>query len=420
MNSVFKKGVSAGLSLLLLISVVFVLPQELNAAEPTAVKVQEVKARSRVREGRAYAGKGSSAQRQTKRSDVRTRLSELVAETGLVSPYDLTQKFSVHFVVTLDYAKEKLDDPDTSDEVLKERIIELEWLLKRVDLSKYMHTADLLTPSDYEKARWDLVKSAREDAEYVLMFKSTAIVNTIAIERRIEKLENDFKIALEHLRKMSVIENAQILYGEEKVDPKTLGNVPDDIAPYMAKVKVYMKDKKIVHVADDNTDTGPEHNWFYHGFAKSVMRPFSGMPIQKAKDKARGLYGFDVISGATVSSVCIQRAISKALNRYKEPEIKKAIKIKGLKKVYRLKKKKSVTVKLRVGQQEVKALKKVKFMLYTKKNGRLVKLKSFKVRTLMKLKFLKKGLKAKKTVFYLRCKGSKVYKGFNLKFVVVK
>ena len=32
MNSVFKKGVSAGLSLLLLISVVFVLPQELNAA----------------------------------------------------------------------------------------------------------------------------------------------------------------------------------------------------------------------------------------------------------------------------------------------------------------------------------------------------------------------------------------------------
>ena len=72
-----------------------------------------------------------------------------------------------------------------------------------------------------------------------------------------------------------------------------------------------------------------------------------------------------------------------------------------------------------MGQQEVKALKKVKFMLYTK-NGRLVKLKSFKVRTLMKLKFLKKGLKAKKTVFYLRCKGSKVYKGFNLKFVVVK
>ena len=97
MNSVFKKGVSAGLSLLLLISVVFVLPQELNAAEPTAVKVQEVKARSRVREGRAYAGKGSSAQRQTKRSDVRARLAELVAEAGRVSPYDLTQKFSVHF-----------------------------------------------------------------------------------------------------------------------------------------------------------------------------------------------------------------------------------------------------------------------------------------------------------------------------------
>ena len=44
MNSVFKKGVSAGLFLLLLISVVFVLPQELNVAELTAVKVQEVKA----------------------------------------------------------------------------------------------------------------------------------------------------------------------------------------------------------------------------------------------------------------------------------------------------------------------------------------------------------------------------------------
>lgn len=420
MNSVFKKGVLLGLSFLLLTSVVFSLPQELNAVESAAVKVHEGKARIDVRERRICNGKDRIAGKRRKRSEVRAKLSELVTEASSVNPYDLTQKFSVHFVGTLDYAKEKLNDPATPDEVLKERIAELEWFLKRVDLSKYMHTADLLTPSDYEKARWDLVMSAREDAEYVLMFKNTTIVNAVAIERRIEKLEDDFRIALAHLKKESVIEKAKILYGEEKVDPKALGDVPDDIAPYMAKVKVYMKDRKIVYVADDNTDTGPEHNWFYHGFAKSVMHPFCGMPLQKAKDKAMGRNGYDVISGATVSSVGIQRAISKALYKYKEPANKKAIRISGLKKVYKLKRKKSVTVKFRVGKKETKELKKVRFALYMKKKGRTVKLKTFKIKTVMQLKFFKKRLKAKKTVFYLRCKGNVMYKSINLRFVVIK
>ena len=88
--------------------------------------------------------------------------------------------------------------------------------------------------------------------------------------------------------------------------------------PYVVKVKVWVKDGKIVYVRDNGTvcddpNEHEEHNRGYFEMANQMLIDYIGKDVADIKNKNYQETGIDVVAGATYTCDAFQQAISKAL-----------------------------------------------------------------------------------------------------------
>ena len=81
---------------------------------------------------------------------------------------------------------------------------------------------------------------------------------------------------------------------------------------YMIKVKVTVKDGRIVKVEDDGTKAKPLNEGFFN-LSKAIFEKYKGKDIASVKEKEMKDIDIDVVSTATVSSNSIHEAIKNAL-----------------------------------------------------------------------------------------------------------
>ncbi|MDY6230953.1 cell wall-binding repeat-containing protein [Peptostreptococcus porci] len=85
---------------------------------------------------------------------------------------------------------------------------------------------------------------------------------------------------------------------------------------YMVKVRVTVKDGKIIKVEDDGTKYS-EPNRLFFDIAKKIIDKYSGYSVSDIVSKDRKESNIDTTSGATVSKDAIHKAVQKALSGVK-------------------------------------------------------------------------------------------------------
>lgn len=98
------------------------------------------------------------------------------------------------------------------------------------------------------------------------------------------------------------------------------------IEPYKVKVKVWVKDGRIVHVIDNGTvcdspNDDEEHNGGYYKQALEILSKYKGKSVKEVRANRLGKkLGIDIVSGATVSCDALHGAVQNALKKADKQE----------------------------------------------------------------------------------------------------
>lgn len=221
----------------------------------------------------------------------------------------LTEEYKKFFEDTLKDAKSAYTDNDASKSKVRSVTKALLWANKRAELNRLMFEKESLDAksSTFDQEKWKVVEKAYESAKKNLM-----VINIT--DTKVEQLIHNLSVALKSLE-TDPLEGATAYEGE--------ANVPKShyITPYTIKVKVWVKDGKIVHVRDNGTvcdDPNDEEkpNEGYYNRAVPIMHQYIGKTVEEVMGNNLGKdLGIDVVSHATVSCNVIHQAVQNALSK---------------------------------------------------------------------------------------------------------
>lgn len=228
----------------------------------------------------------------------------------------LTAKFKELFDETLLEGKNIYADKDASQASVRGSIKSIRWVVSRSELSELMFKKEELEPQKdkYDADKWANVESAYKEAKENLFYINIS-------DEKVAHLINTLSVALKALD-----ENTDELKGAKAYEGEFLVKKTHYIEPYTIKVKVWVKDGKIVHVINNGTVTDDpnddeEHNGGYFKQAVENLSKYKGKKVSDVKNSSSSNdLGIDAISGATISSVGIHEAIKNALSKVQEEE----------------------------------------------------------------------------------------------------
>ncbi|UHR02374.1 leucine-rich repeat protein [Peptoniphilus sp. GNH] len=246
--------------------------------------------------------------------------AELKNQIDLAEKVDknkLTKEFKGYFENALKEAKSISEDSKASKASVAGATKEMKFANKRSEINTLMFEKELLDSKaqKFDKEKWQQVEISYNRAKEKLM-----VINIS--DQAVEQLISDLDLALKNLSGVeNPLEGAIELEGEAEVKRTHY------IEPYTIKVKVWVKEGKIIHVIDNKTvhddpSEDEEHNGGYFKQALPIMRSYIGKSVEEVLGHQLGKkLGIDSISGATVSSRIIHKAIQNALSKYKKPEV---------------------------------------------------------------------------------------------------
>ena len=249
-----------------------------------------------------------------------TDKAELKNQIDLAEKVDknkLTKEFKVYFENALKEAKSINQDSKASKASVVGATKEMKFANKRSEINTLMFEKELLDANSqkFDKEKWQQVEISYKRAKEKLM-----VINIS--DQAVEQLISDLDLALKSLTGVeNPLEGAIELEGEADVKRTHY------IEPYTIKVKVWVKEGKIIHVIDNKTvhddpNEDEEHNGGYFKQALPIMRSYIGKSVDEVLGNQLGKkLGIDSISGATVSSRIIHKAIQNALSKYEKPEV---------------------------------------------------------------------------------------------------
>lgn len=221
----------------------------------------------------------------------------------------LTEEYKKFFEDTLKDAKSAYTDKNASKSNVRSVTKALLWANKRAELNRLMFEKESLDAksSTFDQEKWKAVEKAYESAKKNLM-----VINIS--DTKVEQLIHNLSVALKSLE-TDPLEGATAYEGE--------ANVPKShyITPYTIKVKVWVKDGKIVYVRDNGTvcdDPNDEEkpNEGYYNRAVPIMHQYIGKTVEEVMGNSLGKdLGIDVVSKATVSCNVIHQAVQNALSK---------------------------------------------------------------------------------------------------------
>lgn len=243
-------------------------------------------------------------------------LKAVIAESKKIDVNKLTNDYKEFFTELLEDAEKAVKNPDASAGSVNGLAESLKWANGRAVLNLLMFEKEALDPkaASFDKTKWASVVKAYNAAKKNLM--------TINIDDlKLQKLITDLDTALKSLNNTGILEGAVAYTGEADVPASHY------IKPYVIKVKVWVKDGKIVFVEDNGTvcdSSGGHHqpNKGYFDRAIAILNKYIGKSVEDVK-KANGLggsLGIDAISGATVSCDVLHNAIRNALSKIQPPQ----------------------------------------------------------------------------------------------------
>ena len=226
----------------------------------------------------------------------------------------LTEEYKKFFEDTLKDAKSAYTDKNASKSNVRSVTKALLWANKRAELNRLMFEKESLDAksSTFDQEKWKAVEKAYESAKKNLM-----VINIT--DTKVEQLIHNLSVALKSLE-TDPLEGATAYEGE--------ANVPKShyITPYTIKVKVWVKDGKIVYVRDNGTvcdDPNEEEkpNEGYYNRAVPIMHQYIGKTVEEVMGNSLGKdLGIDVVSKATVSCNVIHQAVQNALKKISSGE----------------------------------------------------------------------------------------------------
>ncbi|MDO4787651.1 MAG: leucine-rich repeat protein, partial [Johnsonella sp.] len=242
-------------------------------------------------------------------------LADKIAKTEEVDESKLSEDFKLFYEEELKEAKEVYEAKNASKAQVLSLIRRLDFVLERTDLSFVMKEKEVLDEKkdSYDQEKWAKVETAYESAKKYIM-----AINVGA--DRIAQLTDELRLALNALA-ADDMEGALAYEGEADM-PKT-----HYIEPYTIKVKVWIKDDKIVYIQDNGTVTDDPsedhaHNKGYFEASKAVLVKYKGKSVDEVLSAGNsGDLGIDAVSGATISCNIFHMAIVNALEKYKNKDI---------------------------------------------------------------------------------------------------
>ena len=183
----------------------------------------------------------------------------------------------------------------------------MNWTLKRSEIAALMFVKESLDAqsASFDKEKWQAVEDAYKAAKkYVMVLNIT--------DKKVTKIIKDLDITLKDLKAEGDLKGATAYEGEANT-----GHA-HNWDPYVVKVKVWVKDGKIVYVRDNGTvcddpNEHEEHNRGYFEMANQMLIDYIGKDVADIKNKNYQETGIDVVAGATYTCDAFQQAISKAL-----------------------------------------------------------------------------------------------------------
>ena len=243
--------------------------------------------------------------------DDKAKLKVEIDKAAKIDSNKLTEKFQKFFVGVLDDAKAAYADTKASKAKVLGLVNDLSWAVKRAQLNRLMFEKEVLDPKadTLDKEKWGQVEEAYKAAKKYLM-----VVNIT--DGKLNKLIHDLDVALQNLNGQGDLKDADVYEGEAHIGQTHY------IEPYDVKVKVWVKDGKIVFVKDNGTvcddpSEDEEHNRGYFETAIEILYKYIGKDVKIVKNSRLGSKDLNIkaISGATVSSVALDTAIKNALGK---------------------------------------------------------------------------------------------------------
>lgn len=242
----------------------------------------------------------------------RNELKKEIEEAEKIKLDKLTSVFRGFFKKNLDTAKEALKSVLASKTHIKALTKDLVWARERAKLNMLMFEKEELESKqeNFPADKWEDLESAYNDAKLYLM-----VVNIS--DTKLKQVIRDLRETLAALEEKGSLAGAKIYEGEAKVNKTKIIKFP-----YTVKVKVWLKNGNIVLVRENGIETEDieeheEHNASYLRKAIELLYHYTDKDIELVKNnylKNQEL-GINAISGATVSSITLHRAIQDALKK---------------------------------------------------------------------------------------------------------
>jgi|GEM_PF-2421037 len=234
-------------------------------------------------------------------------LRAIVERLEGIDKESLGKGFKEYFTETLAGGKRLLETEKVSAANIGGAIENLKFAEGRVELSRQMGKKEALEnkASDFNKTLWDDVDIAYNYAKRYLM-----VVNIS--DEKVKQLAGDLELAISRL-------DSEGIYGKEYYDGEAEVMKTHYIEPYTIKVRVWVKDGRIVYVQDNKTESDDpnedeKHNEGYLETAKPVLLRYIGKSVEEINASANSSdLGIDAISTATVSSYTYYQAVKAAL-----------------------------------------------------------------------------------------------------------
>lgn len=244
-------------------------------------------------------------------------LKDSIKKAEKVNIKKLTAEFKNFFEETLNAGKEALNDKKATKSRVESCIKSLNWAVKRAEISALMFKKEELDPkaATFDKKKWNAVEEAYKSAKKYLM-----VINISDI--KVEKIIKDLDVALKDLTNESILEGAKAYEGEFDIKKTHY------VKPYTVKVKVWVKDGKIVYVRDNGTvcddpKEEEEPNKGYYEHANEILNLYIGKDVNSVLKNPLGKdLGIDSVSGATISCNALHEAIKDALKKIDNSNVK--------------------------------------------------------------------------------------------------
>lgn len=237
-------------------------------------------------------------------------LKEAIEAAEKVDVNKLTTTFKDFFTGVLQEAKDIYADDTATQSKVNGITKDLKWATKRAALNTLMFEKEALNSqsADFDKEKWNAVEEAYKSASKYLM-----IINIS--ETKVDKLINDLMVTLGDLKSGGPLEGATAYEGMASIHKTHY------IEPYDVKVKVWVKNGKIVYVRDNGTvcddpNEDEEHNRGYFESAVTILYMYIDKKVEDVKKQDLGNeLGIDAVSGATVSCNALHSAVKDALKK---------------------------------------------------------------------------------------------------------